>query len=115
MVRFKNRHLLVEFLTPSSLLPTLNPIPLAKPTSSDHSTDKLTNSVNPTGRIYENADIKDEGDDDDEYGDGDGEDGEMIPIPSIPFMIPLDNDRRLDLSGDGASFKMYLGMKVGEE
>ena len=66
MVRFKNRHLLVEFLSPSSLTPTF---------SSDSSKTKpilIPDQPRTTSP-------------DDVYEDGD----ELIPVPPLPFLAPL--------------------------
>lgn len=91
MVRFKNRHLLVEFLTPSSLTPVFPaiPTPASKP---------LTNPTNPSARVAQNEVNKDDDDEDDHNEDEEG----MIEIPQIPFMLPLP-EARLRLSGDGAA------------
>ena len=63
MVRFKNRHLLVEFLQPSLLSPSF----------------QSTSALQPPAK-----------DDEDLGDDEEGDDDEMLhQIPEIPFMLPL--------------------------
>ncbi|KAK4688895.1 ribonuclease P/MRP protein subunit POP5, partial [Tremellales sp. Uapishka_1] len=75
MVRFKNRHLLVEFLTPS----TLDPIFLQSPTLARPSLADPTSSPSSS--------------DDEE---------ELTPIPQIPFLSPTPK-RLLNLGSEGGS------------
>jgi ribonuclease P/MRP protein subunit POP5 len=65
MVRFKNRHLLVEFLQPGSLDPSFISTGVVLPDINHEPTND------------------DDGNDDDE-----GEEG-LTPIPIIPFLLPL--------------------------
>ena len=73
MVRFKNRHLLVEFLQPSSLLPAFGPSPSVPP------------------QLDEKVDGDGNGSDHGDGGDGeDDEDDEMLHRqPELPFLVPL--------------------------
>ncbi|ODO11852.1 hypothetical protein I350_00636 [Cryptococcus amylolentus CBS 6273] len=66
MVRFKNRYLLVEFLVPGSLSPSLTP---AGPSDLNASSTEVPAH---TG-------------DEDESEDED----ELLPIPTLPFMLPV--------------------------
>lgn len=88
MVRFKYRHLLVEFIDPSALapLPSL-PLPSAPP---------------PPTRLGN------EDDDDDEWEDG-GEE-ELARIPSLPFVLPLNTSPLFGDEGTGAVYKAVRGM-----
>lgn len=78
MVRFKNRHLLVEFLTPSTHSPTL---PSSTTTAYSHSFETLL---------------------EDSYDDPD----ELAPIPPLPFLVPHHDPSspRLKLGDEGGSF-----------
>ncbi|WWD09280.1 hypothetical protein V865_007403 [Kwoniella europaea PYCC6329] len=74
MVRFKNRYLLVEFLIPSTLTPTIpNPTQL-----SEEEALNLYLEYNPQQAAEEDEDGDDE--DDDEIG--------LSAIPKIPFVVP---------------------------
>jgi len=77
MVRFKNRHLLVEFLTPSTQSPSFSPTGSLPAHHASHSLD------NP----------------------GKDEDDELTPIPPLPFLVPHHDasTTRLKLGDDSGS------------
>lgn len=79
MVRFKNRHLLVEFISPSNLKTNLQPNP----------TPQVNEPSNSAGGV----------------GDIDSENEDDLPIlPSIPFMVPLpDQSISLKLGDESGS------------
>lgn len=86
MVRFKNRHLLVEFLDPAHLsaFPTVPP------------------SLQPPA-------LDEDGNDDNGDDGGDGED-ELAQIPDLPFMLPLDVAAK-PLLGDGGASEVFKSVR----
>ncbi|WWD18030.1 hypothetical protein CI109_102477 [Kwoniella shandongensis] len=87
MVRFKNRYLLVEFLLPSSLEPTLS-------SSSSSTTPSLSSRPNAIN------------DDDGESDDDDDDEEEFTPFPKLPFMLPSTTpDLKLGDEGGSAIYK----------
>ena len=80
MVRFKNRHLLVEFLTPSTHSPTF-------PTLTDLRPPRTLPPPSPTDDQEENAD------------------DELSPIPPLPFLVPHHDGSspRLKFGAEGGS------------
>ena len=83
MVRFKNRHLLVEFLTPSTHSSTIQLSGRSEP------------SIIPSTPVLDPRISND--DDDDE------EDDILSPIPSVPFLVPNQNiaSSQLKLGDEG--------------
>ena len=88
MVRFKNRHILVEFLQPSSLSPAFN---------SAGSTSKRGSAL---------AHSRSEEEAPNDLSGGPDDDDEAILQPELPFMLLLSSDgskSRLNLGDDGGS------------
>ncbi|WVQ85446.1 hypothetical protein IAT38_007611 [Cryptococcus sp. DSM 104549] len=84
MVRFKNRYLLVEFLTPSSLSPSV----LAS----------CSAPFVPSGIA-----------DDDDAEDQDEEEDELVQTPKLPFVVPVSTPK-LNLE-DGATSVVFKAIK----
>ena len=98
MVRFKNRHLLVEFLSPQSLSSTFN---IA---GQSGQADLGPNS------LADDAD-EDDNDNDDEDEDDDDGDGELPLLPAVPFLVPTTEEgSRLKL-GDESGSVIYRAIK----
>ncbi|ORX34262.1 Rpp14/Pop5 family-domain-containing protein [Kockovaella imperatae] len=89
MVRFKNRHILVEFLQPSTLSPTFNGS-ASKPKAQQFS----GHSESPQGQL-----VNEGSDDEDEVN-------QALLQPSLPFMLPLP-------SVDGTKPRLHLGDEGG--
>jgi ribonuclease P/MRP protein subunit POP5 len=95
MVRFKNRHLLVEFLSPQSLVPTVT---ISNPAGPNDLEEMQLNG---------NADA--------DGGDGEAEDDDEddgLPLlPTIPFLAPsIGEHERLKL-GDESGSTIYRAIK----
>ena len=94
MVRFKNRHLLIEFLSPQSLSSTIT---IAAPTAQSD-----LDALNPNG--VDNADGDEEEEDDDD-------DTDLPLLPTVPFLVPItDESTRLKL-GDESGSTVYRAIK----
>lgn len=89
MVRFKYRNLLVEFLDPAAV----SPFPPAAPT------------------IDLDGDEEDAMNGDDGGGPPDPEDDELLPTPSVPFVLPLPEATSKPLLGDDASSAIFRAIK----
>lgn len=91
MVRFKNRHLLVEFLTPDQLAPTLS-----IPGESGLSSVALLQPPN-----------EDDEDEDDE---------DVLPPPALPFLVPSPGGSgRLEISDEAGGAVYRAVRKVVQE
>lgn len=95
MVRFKNRHLLVEFLSPQSLSPTV--------TISNAAGSNALEEMQLNG----NADA----DDGDGEAEDDDEDDGLPLLPTVPFLVPsIGEHERLKL-GDESGSTIYRAIK----
>jgi ribonuclease P/MRP protein subunit POP5 len=92
MVRFKNRHLLVEFLTPSQLTPTLS----------------IPGESQGSSAFLQIPNAYDEDDEDD--------DGDVLPPPALPFLVPSPGSTgRLEISDDAGGAVYRAVRKVVQD
>jgi ribonuclease P/MRP protein subunit POP5 len=100
MVRFKNRNLLVEFLTPSALSPTDAISP---------DTQTASSSVSRPAALAD-----DKGDNGIHEDDWDEDEEDLAPLPRIPFMLPLHGESspylNLGNEGGGVIYKALRGV-----
>ncbi|KAK8865788.1 hypothetical protein IAR55_000935 [Kwoniella newhampshirensis] len=99
MVRFKNRYLLVEFLLPSSLEPSLSSTSTNTPISG-------SSSFRQHQRVGTDLDPEDGNYDDDDEDDDEEEEEEFALYPKLPFMVPSSTpDLKLGHEGGSAIYK----------
>lgn len=103
MVRFKNRHLLVEFIDVSALSPFPAPASVGAPRPKRTGVRGVEGDED--GDEDDDEDNKEE-DDDDEGLDLDGPEDEVAPLASVPFMAAQPSSAPLfGEEGTGAIYK----------